>query len=294
MQADVRILVVGDLIRDVDVHGVCSRFAQESAGCPVFAETRREERAGGAGAVAVMATGLGATVGLIAGPNDSVKYRHFVDDRQVWRHDLDAPSLTAPEVASLADEVRDELTAVWDAVLIADYGKGACQHAVVRAAIDGATRSGITCLVDPAHGVDWRTYRGATAIKCNRPEWMAASASHAFDWWKELVPNVIVTDGDRGLHHFYGTDCDSYPARAAKLVDVTGCGDMVLAGLGVCLSLGRTWPDACRFANVVASLKAERRGAIAVTLSLPAYLSPHSLLSALPRTPLLSLDEGVV
>lgn len=250
-----RILVIGDLIRDVDVHGSCSRFAAEAAGCPVFAEERRESRNGGAGAVALMAQGLGARVGIITGPNDSAKYRHFADGRQVWRHDIDAEPLTATEVAELADEVCQEIrNHDWSVLLIADYGKGVCQYAVVRAAIDGAAARHVPCLVDPARGVDWRTYRGATCIKCNALEWAAAGTlSHS--------EHVVRTDGARGLTHFHRGESIDYPARPSKLVDVTGAGDMVLAALGVGLARGLSWPAACRAANEAAGLKVERHGA---------------------------------
>lgn len=251
-----RILVIGDLIRDVDVHGSCSRFAAESAGCPVFTEEWRTDRLGGAGAVAAMCEGLGASARLLAGDNASIKTRCFVDGRQLWRHDLDAPPLDATEVAELVDEFEAAVRVKPDMVLIADYGKGACHQAVVRTVIE----AGIPCLVDPARGVDWRTYRGATAIKCNASEWAAAGTpAHS--------THVVRTDGPRGLTHFHrGTSVD-YRARPSRLVDVTGAGDMILAALGVCLARGMDWPAACRFANVAAGLKIERQGAVPVALA---------------------------
>lgn len=258
----VRILVIGDLIKDVDIHGTCNRLAAESPCCPVFAETRREERPGGAGAVAVMCLGLDAAVHSITGPKVSVKTRFFVEGQQMWRQDSDALPLTAPEVAALADEVHAQFEQFWNIVLIADYGKGVCTYPVVREAIDRAARAGIPCLVDPAHGVDWRTYRKATCIKCNHFEYSKGSTN-----WSKHVEHCVVTHGDHGLYHFGNDYPDAhYPSRHSNMVDVTGAGDMVLASLGVCLARGLGWPLACRFAAIAAGLKVERRGAVAVPL----------------------------
>jgi D-beta-D-heptose 7-phosphate kinase/D-beta-D-heptose 1-phosphate adenosyltransferase len=55
------------------------------------------------------------------------------------------------------------------------------------------------------------------------------------------------------------------PARPRLAVDVTGCGDMVLAALGVCVAAGMDWQEACTVANAAAGLKVERRGAVPVS-----------------------------
>lgn len=273
----VKILVIGDLITDVDIHGTCSRFAQESPGCPVFVETRDEERMGGAGAVAMMCAGLNGSevyenVKLIYGDDTSIKTRHFVDGRQVWRHDNDAKPLSAVQAAELTDDVCGSFDEKWDAVLIADYGKGACVYPAVRMAIEKAAYQNIPCLVDPAHGVDWRTYRGATAIKCNWPEWCKAGGdiSRGFDgrpFWCQHVPVVVSTRGELGMTYHTKHGSSDYAARPSKLVDVTGAGDMTLAALGVCLARGMSWDQACRFAAIASGMKVERRGAVPVPLA---------------------------
>src|SRR4051812_26383781 len=69
-----RILVVGDLIEDVDLHGhFRGHGARECPGVPVFVEERRAWRWGGVGAVNAMDGGLGATLDFLHAPNESVK-----------------------------------------------------------------------------------------------------------------------------------------------------------------------------------------------------------------------------
>ncbi|MDB5310668.1 MAG: hldE [Gemmataceae bacterium] len=262
-----RVLVVGDMMRDVDIHGRCDRFAAEASGCPVFTEERREERPGGAGAVAAMVAALGATVDLVTGP-PSLKVRHFAGGRQVWRHDTDAGALTRAQLSEILAHLRAGLDDA-DVVLIADHGKGACTPGVLRTVIEGAADRGIQCLVDPAPGSTWEEYRAATLIKCNRAEWDGAYDRHKREsagWWERLVYGVIVTDGPQGMTHYpRRAGAVDYPTRARPAVDVTGCGDLVLAVLGVCMASGAIWDEACDLANRAAGIKVGRHGATPVT-----------------------------
>ncbi len=284
-----RMLVCGDYILDIDIHGTMNRFAQESPGCPVFAVENRSVRAGGAGAVEEMVSGFGALSDRVCGDGFSRKSRFFVGGRQVWRQDDDASPPSPDNVAAMVAEV-DRCAQRADVVLIADYGKmgGAAGYPIWRAAIDGANARGIPVIVDPAHGVDWRTYRGTTAIKCNEAGG-SVPPDHQGAWWGEWTNHVIVTSGENGIEHMQvdGTTILSnwYRARPSSLVDVTGAGDCVLAALGVCLAAGLDWPDACRFAAIAAGLKVERHGAVAVPLAdvLAEYeLSPSTSISTFP------------
>jgi D-beta-D-heptose 7-phosphate kinase/D-beta-D-heptose 1-phosphate adenosyltransferase len=251
-----RVLVVGDRVADVDRHGSCSRYAQEAEGCPVFAVERTEVRDGGAGAVAATAEALGADVEFLRPPYPSTVTRHFAGGRQVFRSDSRGRPMDDAQAKALVWRVGDA-TRRADAVLIADYGKGCCTPAVLRAAIDGARASGIPCVVDPARGRDWSAYDGAAVIKCNHGEWDAAGER------TEGVPVVVRTEGARGMSLF--PSMEAFPARPREVVDVTGAGDAVLAALGVCLAGGMTLADACRVANAVAGVKVGRRGASIVT-----------------------------
>jgi D-beta-D-heptose 7-phosphate kinase/D-beta-D-heptose 1-phosphate adenosyltransferase len=63
------------------------------------------------------------------------------------------------------------------------------------------------------------------------------------------------------MHHIGETPTS---CKQRNAIDPTGCGDMVLAALGVCIAAGLTWPDVCQIANAAAGLKCERRGAVPV------------------------------
>ena len=62
---------------------------------------------------------------------------------------------------------------------------------------------------------------------------------------------LLVVDEQRSLH---------VPSSDADLLDVTGAGDTVVAGLAVALGEGATLVEAARFANAAAGLAVARRG----------------------------------
>jgi D-beta-D-heptose 7-phosphate kinase/D-beta-D-heptose 1-phosphate adenosyltransferase len=263
-----RVLVVGDYILDWEQKCVSHRFAQESPHCPVWkGNSEFVKRDGGAGAVRVMAESLGAEAFLIAAPvpYSSTKTRFLVNGVQQLRIDYEPRPLSAEQIDRIAAYVADEVQRA-DCVLIADYSKGVCADAVLRAAIDGAKARGISCIVDPAHGSMWDEYRECTAIKCNESEWthrrdaLAASS----DSWGHVTKNVFVTRGTLGIRSAH--TLEDFVGKSRHAIDPTGCGDMVLAAFGVCIlpSRGVTWADACQIANAAAGLKCERRGAVPV------------------------------
>lgn len=79
--------------------------------------------------------------------------------------------------------------------------------------------------------------------------------------WSALVP-VALTLAERGARLYERgratADLPAFPPRA--VVDTTGAGDTFAAGVAVALAEGRALPDACRFANAVASFGLEGEG----------------------------------
>lgn len=252
-----RVLVVGDALYDADCHCSVNRFAQESHGVPVWECELREGRPGGAMAVVAMACGLGAScIPFCSAKQVATKYRYFVDGRMVGRFDVPAIGPFDINLSALSDAIANA-----DCVLIADYGKGACTDAVLRAAIDGAKARGIPCIADP-HEHEWYRYEGATCLKQNSKQ--ARAQPRPLEACVTF-PAIVITRGPEGIGLCTHTSHDEeYPTRPRQVVDVTGAGDMVLAALGFCVSRLLSWSDACKVANAAAGLKVERRGAVPV------------------------------
>jgi sugar/nucleoside kinase (ribokinase family) len=79
--------------------------------------------------------------------------------------------------------------------------------------------------------------------------------------WSRVAP-VALTLAERGVSLYErGRAVAEVPAfQPARIVDATGAGDAFAAGLAVALAEGVPMPDACRFANAVASFALEGDG----------------------------------
>lgn len=305
-----RILVLGDAILDRYIWGDAERVSQEAPVILLRAE-RDEVRLGGAANVANMVRGLEAeaTLAAVVG-NDAdglcvrreleaagVDCSHLICDstrpttvkerfigraqnrhphqmlrvdREV-RHPLET-GLTEQLLARLLPEIH-----TYQAVLVADYGKGVCTPEILARVFVAAREAGVPVIVDPRPGSDYRLYRGATAVTPNRLETRLAtgrdvkSAEDAFAAGKQLC-------GELGLQHAYITlDSDGIalvmadgqgnllPTRKRQVYDITGAGDMVLATIGVGLAAQLAPVDIARLANVAGGLEVERIGVVPIT-----------------------------
>lgn len=263
----VKVLVLGELLLDRYYHVGKVRDSQEVEGLPIAEVASIRDQLGGAGGVATIARQIGAqvtlwcpcgmsaesirAVSLIRNEIDerwqprgmadvSVKHRFLVDGKQAFcRFDLDCR-----EVRSFATgDVHG-----YGAVLIADYGKGVCSPDVLHEIIAYARLSKVPVLVDPARGVSWERYAGATLIKCNADE-----AAAQGDCLPGYVPNVIVTQGASGMDLHDPEGVEHIDAEPCEVLDVTGAGDAVLAAIGCAVASGASLPDACRFAATIAA-----------------------------------------
>lgn len=257
-----RVVVVGDVIRDIWITGMVDRISPE-APVPVFLETSRTEQPGGAGNVAANLTALGITgyqnVLLTRGDNwkQPTKHRFIVNGQQIFRHDEE-------DVTPITSLAEDDL---WAAVtrfspgclILSDYGKGTLTDALCKRLIGYAATLKIPVVVDPK-GDDWSKYAGATVITPNDAESRACKG----DWPKTTI---LVTRGAKGMQLWpVGASMIDIPATAKEVFDVTGAGDTVVAVLGACLAVGFDMETAARIANAAAGVVVGKRGTATCSL----------------------------
>ncbi|MEL7472066.1 MAG: D-glycero-beta-D-manno-heptose 1-phosphate adenylyltransferase [Planctomycetota bacterium] len=166
-----------------------------------------------------------------------------------------------------------------DVVCIEDYNKGVCSEDVCQRVIEAARRLGKPVLVDPASLDDYARYRGATAITPNRTEAERATGlathetadrSHNAALARRLrgdldLDAVVLTLDRHGalLLEREGEPVGEpvgVPTVAREVYDVTGAGDMMLAGLAAARANGFEWAEAVAFANAAAGLEVEQFG----------------------------------
>lgn len=159
-----------------------------------------------------------------------------------------------------------------DVVCLEDYAKGVCTPEVCHEIIARARKLGKPVLVDPARIESYEKYRGATVITPNRTEAETATGdktdadadpTHNARLAEQLLNEigleavVLTLDKHGALLLERGGKPVAIPTIARQVYDVTGAGDMFLAGLAAARANDVNWADAVRFANAAAGLEVE-------------------------------------
>ncbi|MCW8827673.1 MAG: bifunctional D-glycero-beta-D-manno-heptose-7-phosphate kinase/D-glycero-beta-D-manno-heptose 1-phosphate adenylyltransferase HldE [Gammaproteobacteria bacterium] len=295
-----RVLVVGDLMLDRYWHGDTSRISPE-APVPVVRVGEVEERAGGAGNVALNVAALGASaavVGLtgddeaadalacalenhevtchferLAGFPTVTKLRVLSRHQQLIRLDFE-DGFPGYDASGLLDRFSAELEQC-DVVVLSDYQKGALRQAGEMIAI--ARTAGKPVVVDPK-GSDFSCYAGASLITPNMSEFEGVVGHCAND--EEVVVKgeqlrrqlrldaLLITRSEKGMTLLQeNAEPLHIPTKAREVFDVTGAGDTVVSVLAAALAAGQGLVESTVLANLAAGVVVGKLGT--ATASVP-------------------------
>lgn len=235
------ILCIGDYIEDFYVFGTASRLCPE-APVPVVVPHIERTTAGGVGLVENQLRELGADVFAWYG-SFSRKERAFCGSHLVSRIDRDSLPFN-PQA------FPDEVVRQCDAVIVSDYGKGALFEEIA----EELKASGKTLYVDAKN--HWRWYIGENTY------WFPNEREI------EHLPMIALSSG-RVIEKRGAEGCNGFekhlPATVSEVVDVTGAGDIFMAGFvyaHVCQKLSGL--DSLEFANTLAGESCRHRGTYVV------------------------------
>ena len=291
------VTVIGDVMLDRFWTGATRRMSPE-APVPVVNVSSQEDRAGGAGHVAVNLAQLGLTVSLVGLCGDDeharalrscveeagvrwnvmpcaadtiVKLRVLSRNQQLLRMDFEeslSPHANDLFVGFAAQHLIDA-----DLIVFSDYAKGSL--ALIESLIARCRSLGKTTLVDPK-GHDFDRYRGATVLTPNLTELEAVVGPCQDD--ATLIAKaetlrsaleleaILVTRSEAGMTLIQaGSAPQHFAASAQEVFDVTGAGDTVIATLAGCLSAGLPMAEAARIANRAAGVVVAKLGTASVT-----------------------------
>ncbi len=204
------------------------------------------------------------------------QHRH---PQKMFRVDFESNEPLSDEVASQLIEAFDKELADADVVCIEDYNKGVCSREICQEVISRARAADKPVLVDPAAIADYAKYRGATCITPNRTEAEKATGlasgteSQNNDIARMLLNDldletvVVTLDRHGALLLERGQDPIIVPTVARQVYDVTGAGDMVLAGLAAGAGCGLDWANSVALANTAAGLEVEIFGVEPIPLA---------------------------
>lgn len=303
------VLVVGDLMLDRYLWGEVSRISPE-APVPIVRLTRETENGGGAAHVALNLANLGICATLVGWVGTDAEGQQLqkllkssgVDTRGM--HTLDTrPTITKTRIIGGHQQMlrmdREEACPIdntiltmclkWaleqlyqplrpDVILLSDYGKGMLTENVCQTLIRAARKANIPVLVDPK-GLDYRKYRGATALTPNRRELAEAIPLQSMDLDPLLAAGetlrvelgidlLAVTLSEQGIVSLE-TDKKPHriPALAREVYDVSGAGDTVIATLAAGMAAGLARRDALHLANLAAGIVVAKVGTTPITRS---------------------------
>lgn len=279
--------------------GPTSRISPE-APVPVVKVEDIENRAGGAGNVALNIASLTASADLmgLVGQDENAHVLHkTLDNERIHCHFTRLPShptITKLRILSRHQQLIrldfeegfhnvesqpmigqfNSLLSDCGAVVLSDYGKGALSD--VETFIQQARQAGVPVLVDPK-GTDFSRYKGATLITPNLSEFEAVVGKCAdeadllekgFALMAECeLDALLVTRSEKGMTLFQKDQQPLHlPAAAREVFDVTGAGDTVISVLAASLAAGATMADATALANTAAALVVAKLGTATVSL----------------------------
>jgi len=288
-----RVLVTGDLMLDRYWYGGTSRISPE-APVPIVKVGEIEQRAGGAGNVALNIAALHGTVDLLAlvgsdepasalktlltdlnvdchfvtpeGCSTITKLRVMSRNQQLIRLDFE-DTFSAANSEQLFKQYQKSLAAC-NVVVLSDYGKGTLHN--IPALISAARKSAKAILVDPK-GSDFSIYQNATLITPNQAEFEAVvgectSESEFMEKGSQLRSDInlealLVTRSEKGMVLFQ-RDAEPFvqATHAREVYDVTGAGDTVIATLATALAAGSDLVEATQIANLAAGIVVRKLG----------------------------------
>ncbi len=299
-----KIVVVGDVMLDVYIHGNVARISPE-APIPVVEISEKDRKMpGGAANVACNITALGGeasiigttgrdsagkelvkelktygvnTSGLLAlfGRPTTEKTRVIANTQQVVRIDREVKSaLSDKEQKQVIQKAMKEIQTS-DGVIFEDYNKGLLTARVIRKLVAFARAKKKIITVDPKFS-NFFEFKGVTVMKPNMKEVTEALGPEAvgqnfetigFKVLKRLqCKSVVLTRSEHGMTLFEPNQpVRTIPTVAREVFDVSGAGDTVIATLTLALTAGATLLQAAALANYAAGIEVEKLGVATVS-----------------------------
>jgi D-beta-D-heptose 7-phosphate kinase/D-beta-D-heptose 1-phosphate adenosyltransferase len=209
----------------------------------------------------------------------TLKTRFIAHNQQLLRVDREQRAIPSGLALEQLAEAARTACALADAVILEDYGKGVLGPEVIRAAIDGAQKSGAPVVVDP-NGRNYRRYAGSTVLTPNLREAELAAERPIIDTdsleqaaaalvdqtgaamaiTREAEGISLFRRGDAELEHIH------VPTVPVAVYDVTGAGDAVAATMAIALASGLDLIDACALANLAGRAVVRQLGVGTISL----------------------------
>lgn len=197
------------------------------------------------------------------------KNRIFANNQYISRFDEEIINNINPENEKKFINYIETIICDIDIVLLSDYNKGFLTTSITQNIINVANKNNKVSFVDPK-GNDYTKYKNCTLIKPNKQE--------AIDFFKETITtkninefsnkilndlnikfilNTLGADGMRFIEKDISSNQNSIIYKniiPSQVIDVTGCGDTILAGLCIYYSKYGNFKNKHYFLDILSEL----------------------------------------
>lgn len=251
-----KISVIGDIIEDEYIYGICERISPE-APVPVVKFQNKETKPGGALNVFYNIKSLTDNVEFCTeSSNPPKKTRVMANGHYLLRIDYEDQNCGWQTNPSYLES---------DIIVVSDYLKGA-----VETFSFPLTKK---LIVDPKRHLSF--YKGAWCIKPNRKEFeQVVGKWNSYDELKSKMfesakqfgfEHLIVTLGEDGVAYVNDQNFYHIPSDAQEVFDVTGAGDTFTAVLAYGVLTGMTVLDSIKLANRASGIAVKHHGTYIIT-----------------------------
>ena len=263
-----RIIVFGDIMLDVQIHGSIEKIANE-APIPVLHSQSIKRELGGCGNVLMNLDSIGCEklfIFSMIGADEhgesikqilhqhssitaelysdeayttTVKTRGFSNKKIIFRYDIEKKTdLSEPHKNSIELNLDSILTKYKiNSIILSDYNKGFMTKSLSQMIITKANEHGIPTFVDPK--VDYNKFINCTVFKPNIKEIKDIfNITYSFEKLKEIhleiqnkvkCKETLLTLSEQGITYLTADEFIHQSTVATEVNDVTGAGDVVLA-----------------------------------------------------------------
>lgn len=281
----IKILVVGDIMLDKYVVVEVNRISPEA---PVVIGNVKEEyhTIGGCGNVVRNIKSLGAQVDCLAsvaidyngekikdsldrlGAGDiviygsketTVKERIIADERKVQMIRIDRERTDKIDSDAAIKQFKKSGRKNYDIIVISDYAKGMITNDLMNFLKTQNTR----IIVDPKP-INGFLYNDVFMVTPNEKEWEIMKLTSQYSL--KNVQYILETKGSKGMILFdFNQAWNIITEEPLDVYNVSGCGDVVIAVMAVCLSMGSSAVAAATIANKCAGYTATKPDTSVIT-----------------------------
>lgn len=261
-----KILLIGDQCIDRFIYGETKRLSPE-APVPVLTPQDRIETLGMAGNVLRNLNSLAPEIEVVnLFPEEpSIKTRYVDSHSNYHLVRVDEDQISPPLLEETFDKVFNK-NGPFDAVIMSDYAKGFLTMGNMKYIASACRRRNIPTFCDTKYLLgEWS--KDIYLIKINQKEYTTQINAGIVAPWK-LCQNLVLTKGKDGsvMITNSGEIKASAKSEVAKVFDVVGAGDVVLAALAIAHIKGKDSQESLDFANRAAAFAVSQPGVTAVKM----------------------------